>query len=87
MKYMKQIYICHRHEKGIRKRDREVWTLHNIWDFRHGCQQMCRRTVVVLLHMCSGFATLRLEQTIVTSLYDVTRIRHATVGGNYKRRA
>ena len=28
-----------------------------------------------------------LQQTIVTSLYDVTRISHATVRGNYKRRA
>ena len=45
------------------------------------------KTVAVPLHMCSGFPTLRLEQTIVMSLYDVTRISHATVGGNYKRRA
>ena len=47
---------------------------------------MHRQTVAVLLCMHSGFPTLRLEQTIVTSLYDVTRISHATVGGNYKRR-
>ena len=31
------------------------------------------------------FPTLRLEQMIVTSLYDVMRISHATVGGNYKK--
>ena len=37
--------------------------------------------------MCSGFSTERLEQTIVMSLYDVTRVSHATVGGTYKRRA
>ena len=48
---------------------------------------MCRQTVVVLLCMCSGFPTKRLEQMIVTSLYDVMRVSHATVGGNYKRRA
>ena len=78
---------CHRHEKGIRKRDKEVWNLHNIQDFWHGCQQMCRQTVAVLLHMHSGFPTLRLEQMIMMSLYDVTRISCATVGGNYKRRA
>ena len=28
-----------------------------------------------------------LEQTIVTSLYDIMRVSHATEGGNYKRRA
>ena len=33
------------------------------------------------------FPTRRLEQTIMTSLYDVTRISHAVKGGNYKRRA
>ena len=37
--------------------------------------------------MHSGFPAEILEQMIVTSLYDVTRISHATVGGNYKRRA
>ena len=42
--------------------------------------------MAVLLHMHSGFPTEILEQMIVTSLYDVTRVSHATVGGNYKRR-
>ena len=28
-----------------------------------------------------------LEQMIVTSLYDVMRVSHARMGGNYKRRA
>ena len=78
---------CHRHGKGIRKRDNEVQTLHNIWDFWHGHQQMQRQTMAVLLCMHSGFPSKRLEQTIVTSLYDVMRMSHATVGGNYKRRA
>ena len=32
---------------------------------------MCRQTMAVLLHMHSGFPTLRSERTIVTSLYDV----------------
>ena len=36
--------------------------------------------------MCSGFPTKIIEQTIVTSLYDVMRISHATEGGKYKRR-
>ena len=79
------IYICHRHGKGIRKRDDEVWTHCNIWDFWHGHWQMHRWMVAVLLYMCSGFRAKRLEQTIMTSLYDITRISHATVGGNYKK--
>ena len=33
------------------------------------------------------FPAKRLEQMIVTSLYDVTRVSRAPVGGNYKRRA
>ena len=48
---------------------------------------MHRQTMVLMLHMCSGFPAKRLEQTIMTSLYDITRISHATVGGNYKRKA
>ena len=47
---------------------------------------MCRGIMAVLLHMHSGFPTEILEQTIVTSSYDVMRVSHATVGGNYKRR-
>ena len=46
---------------------------------------MCRRTMVILLCMCSGFPTEILEQTIMTSLYDVTRFSHVIEGGNYKR--
>ena len=72
--------------KRVQKRDNEVWTLHNIWDLWHGCRWMCRWTMAVLLHVHSGSSTEILEQTIVTSLYDVTRVSHATVGGNYKRR-
>ena len=73
--------------KRVQKRDDEVQNLCNIWDIQHGCWQMCRRIMVVLLHMCSGFPAKILEQMIVTSLYDVTRVSFATVGGNYKRRA
>ena len=47
---------------------------------------MHRQIMAVLLCMCSGFPTEILEQMIVTSLYDVTRVSHARVGGNYKRR-
>ena len=34
--------------------------------------------------MHSGFPTEILEQMIVTSLYDITRVSHATVGGTIK---
>ena len=53
-----------------------------IW---HGCQQVCRWTMAVLLCMCSGFPAKIVEQTIVTSLNDVTMFSHARKGGNYKR--
>ena len=74
-------------EKGLGKEDDEVQTFCNVQDFWHGCQQMCRQNMAVLLCMCSGFPAKRLEQMIMTSLYDVTRISHARVGRNYKRRA
>ena len=73
--------------KRVRKRDDEVQTLRNIWDIWHACQQIGRWTMAVLLCMCSGFSTEILEQMIMTSLYDITRVSHATEGGNYKRRA
>ena len=71
--------------KRVQKRDDEVQNLHNIQDIRHGHQRMHRQIMVVLLCMCSGFPTEILEQMIVTSSYDVMRVSHATVGGNYKR--
>ena len=37
--------------------------------------------------MHSGIPTGRLEETIVTSWNDITKISHAIEGGNYKRRA
>ena len=38
------------------------------------------------LCMCSGLPTEKVEQTIVTSLDDVTMIAHAIWGGKYIRR-
>ena len=47
---------------------------------------MHRQTIAVPLCMCSGFPTGRLEQMIVTSLYDIMGASHVIMGGNYKRR-
>ena len=66
--------------KKVWKRYDEVQTLHNIWDNRHGCWQIRRQTMAVLLHMHSGFLTEILEQTIMTSLYDVMRFSHVIEG-------
>ena len=71
----------------VRKRDDEVWNLCNIWDIWCECWRIRRQIMAVLLCMHIGFPTEILEQMIVTSLYDVTRVSCATVGGNYKRRA
>ena len=46
-----------------------------------------RQTLVVLLHMHSGFPALLVEQMIVTSLNDIIRVTHGIEGGNYKRGA
>ena len=40
----------------------------------------------VLLCMHSGFPTKLMEQMIMMSLYDVTRVSHVIEGGKYKRR-
>ena len=72
--------------KRVQKRDNKVWNLCNIRDIWHGCQQMCRQ-IMAVLYMYSGFPAKILEQTIVTSLYDVMRVSHAILGVNYKRRA
>ena len=40
--------------------------------------------MAVLLHMHSGFPTEILEQMIVMSLYDVTRVSHAMGEGTIK---
>ena len=73
--------------KRVWKRDDKGWNLHNIQDIWHGHQQMDRQIMAVPLHMHSGFPAEILEQTIVTPLYDIMSVSHATVGGNYKRRA
>ena len=41
--------------------------------------------MAVLLCMCSGFPSKIMEQTIMTSLYDITRFSCVIEGGNYKR--
>ena len=69
--------------KRVQKRDDEVWNVRNFWFIWCGCQQVCRRTMAVLPHMHSGFPTKLMEQTIMTSLYDVTRFSHAIEGGKY----
>ena len=50
-----------------------------------GCRWVCRWTMAVLLHMCSGFPAKMVEQTFVTSLNDVMRTSHALEGENYKK--
>ena len=60
--------------KRVWKRYDKVWNFHNILDIWFGQWQMCRQIMAVLLCMCSGFPAKILEQTIVTSLYDVTRV-------------
>ena len=45
---------------------------------------MCREILAVLLCICSGFPTEILEQMIVASFYDVTRVSHARVSGTIK---
>ena len=74
-------------QNSVWKRDAEVWNLCNFWFIWHGCQQVHRQTMAVLLCMCSGFPTKLMEQMIMTSLYNVTRFSHAIEGGKYKRRA
>ena len=49
------------------ERGKEVWSSRSILGFWHGCQQMCRWTLVVLMCMHSGFPAGRSEQTIMMS--------------------
>ena len=74
-------------QNRVWKRDNEVWNLHHFRFIWHGCRQVCRQTMAVLLHMHSGFPAKLMEQMIVTSLDDVMRFSHAIEGGKYKRRA
>ena len=60
-------------QKRVWKRDNEVQNLHNFWFIWHGCQQVCGQTMAVLQCMHSGFPAKLMEQTIMMSLYDVTR--------------
>ena len=87
IKYHFGIYICHRHEIWVKEKMKRFRCLHSNWGLWNWCQQMCRWTTVFPVHMHSGFSAGRSEQTIVTSWNDITVISHATLGGNYKRRA
>ena len=73
-------------QNRVQKRNDEVWNLRHFQFIWHGCQQVHRQTMAVLLHMCSGFPAKLMEQTIVTSLDDIMRFSHAKEGGKYKRR-
>ena len=66
-------------EKGL-KRDNKVWHFCNNRGFWCGCEQMCRQTMVVPMHMCNGFPAGKMEQMIMTSLYGIMRISHAKKG-------
>ena len=76
---------CHRHRTWVKEKTKRFGCIYSNWGFWHGCWQMCRWTAVLLVHMCSGFPTRRSKQMIMTSSNDVTRISHATLGGNYKK--
>ena len=62
------------------KIDNKVSSFHSNKGFQHGCQCICRQTMVVLMCMCSGFPTGKMEQIIMMSLCDVVRISHAVKG-------
>ena len=70
----------HRHETGFGKETMRFGISIIFWFIWHGHQQMHRRTMAVLLHMCSGFPTKLMEQMIVMSLDDVRRFSHAIEG-------
>ena len=73
-------------QNRVWKRDNEVWNLCHFRFIWHECQRMHRQTKAVLLCMHIGFPAKLMEQMIVTSLYDITRICHMIEGGKYKRR-
>ena len=73
-------------QNRVWKRDDEVQNLCHFQFIWHGCWRMRRQMMAVLLHMHSGFPTKLMEQTIMTSLDDVTGISHVREGGKYKRR-
>ena len=81
------MYICHKHGIQVEEKMKRFGCIYSNQGFWCWCWQMCRWTVVLLVHMCSGFPAGRSKQMIVMSSNDVTRISHATLGGNYKRRA
>ena len=51
-----------------------------IGDSDVGCWQICKQTMAVPMCMHNGFSTRRMEQMIMMSLCDITRISHAEKG-------
>ena len=79
--------MCHRHGTQVKEKMERFGCIYSNQGSWCGCQQMPRWTIVLLVHMCIGFSAGRSKQMIVTSWNDITRISHAILGGNYKRRA
>ena len=80
-------YLCHRHGIRVKEKMERFGCICSNQGFQCGCQQMCRQTMALPVHMHSGFPTGRSKQMIVTSWNDITMIYCAILGGNYKRRA
>ena len=74
---------CHRHEKGFRKETMRFRISVTFSSFGMDAPAgLHRQTMVVLPCMCTVVFLLTLmEQTIVTSLYDVTRFPCVIEGG------
>ena len=79
--FMGNIYVTGT-ELGLRKRWRgsDAFIVIN-WGFQHGCWQMHRWTVVLLVHMHSGFPAGRSKQTIVTSWVGTIKGEHTRTLG------
>ena len=71
--------------KGGWKIDDKVQSFHSNRGFWRGCWHICRRTMVVLMHMHSGFPARKMEKTIMTSLCDVMSLSCCKREGTIKR--
>ena len=78
---------CHRHEIWVKEEMTSFKCSYGNWGFWQQCLHMHRWPMAFPLHMCSGLPMEKVEQTIMTSLDDVTMIAHAIWGGKYIRRA
>ena len=78
---------CHRHEIWVKEKTMSFKCSYGNWGFQWQCWHMHRWPMAFPLHMCSGLPMEKVEQTIMTSLDDVTMIAHAIWGGKYIRRA